>query len=233
MSLHLVAVRFDARDPRALGAFWAGVLGREIVEEPHGVLVPGHGTQIGLRFVEAATETSERNHLHLHLHVTSSSAEDQQRTVETALSLGGQRRGTKPLPRNRDIYLIDPGGNELCLMQPDDDYLAGCGPLGEVTCDGSRAAGHFWREVLGWSTVWDRDEQIAIQSPRGGTKIAWDAWPDSPRTGRERQRFDVEAPSPEAEVERLVGLGATLRGSGDDELILTDPDGSEFSLSRS
>ena len=53
MPLHLVAVSFDASDPAVLGAFWAGVLGREVVEEPDGVLLPGDETHVGLRFVRA------------------------------------------------------------------------------------------------------------------------------------------------------------------------------------
>ena len=28
---------------------------------------------------------------------------------------------------------------------------------------------------MGWPLVWDQDEETAIQSPLGGTKIAWGA----------------------------------------------------------
>ena len=173
VSLRLVAVRFDALDPEALGVFWAGMLGREIVEEANGVLLPGTDTQIGLRFVAATTETSGRNRLHLHL--TSSTAEDQRRKVETVLRLGGRRFGTKPLPMGRDsIFLADPGSNEFCVIEPGNSYLAGCGLLGEFTCDGTREVGLFWRDALEWPLVWNQGKQIAIQSRRGGTKISWE-----------------------------------------------------------
>ena len=67
MIVRLVAVAFDAHDPDELAAFWAAVLGRDIVGEPSGALVPGDDTQVGLRFVAAATERSGPNRLHLHL----------------------------------------------------------------------------------------------------------------------------------------------------------------------
>jgi len=232
MSLRLVAVSFDAHDPEALGAFWAGVLGREIVEEANGLLLPGNDTQLGLRFVAATTAKSGRNRLHLHL--TSASTEDQRRTVETVLRLGGSRFGTKPLPMGRDyIFLADPGGNEFCVIEPGNNYLAGCGFLGEFTCDGTREVGLFWRDALGWPLVWDQGKQTAIQSPRGGTKISWDNWPAAPKNGRNRQQFDLAAPEPAVEAERLAALGATVVGDRDGGVELADPDGNEFSVIRS
>ena len=72
MPLRLVAVSFDAHDPAGLAVFWAGVLGRAIVGEASGALLPGDDTQVGLRFVAAATEKAGQNRLHLHL--TSSTA---------------------------------------------------------------------------------------------------------------------------------------------------------------
>jgi len=228
MSLRLVAVRFDADDPEALGAFWAGVLGREIIEEANGLLLPGDDTQLGLRFVAATTEKPGRNRLHLHL--TSSTTEDQRRTVETVLRLGGDRFGTKPLPMGRDVFLADPGGNEFCVIEPGNDFLAGCGFLGEFTCDGTREVGLFWRDALGWLLVWDQGKQTAIQSPRGGTKISWDSWPAAPKNGRNRHQFDLAAPEPAVEAERLVALGATVLGDRDGGVGLADPDGNEFSV---
>lgn len=90
----MVAVSFDAHDPAIVGAFRTEVLGREVVEELGGVLVPGDHTQVRLRFVAATTETSERNRLHVH--VTSSSLQDQQRIVQTVLTRGGSRPDSRP-----------------------------------------------------------------------------------------------------------------------------------------
>ena len=97
MSLRLVAVSFDAHDPHGLAVFWAGVLGRAIVEEANGALLSGDDTQVGLRFVAAATDKAGQNRLHLHL--TSSTLEDQRHVVETALRLGGRHLDVGQRPR--------------------------------------------------------------------------------------------------------------------------------------
>lgn len=226
MTLRLVAVSFDAPDAVKLGAFWAGMLDRETVAEDGSVLLPGSATQVGLRFVQAATYTGSRNRLHLH--VIGQTADAHRHFVENALALGASRQGSKPLRFDRDVYLTDAGGNEFCVIEPGNDYLAGCGPLGEVTCDGSREASLFWRDALGWHIVWDQEGQTAIQSPEGGTKIGWDGWPGSPTTGRTRQRFDLAADNPHEEIERLVGLGATHLRKVADGYVLADPGGDEF-----
>lgn len=228
MAVRLVAVTFDCPRPGATGEFWARLLGRELVEEPDGVLVPGDPTHVGLRFVRSDAERPHSNRLHLH--VTSDDLDEQRRIVETVLRLGGRRRGTRPLPLGRDLYLTDPSGDEFCVIEPGNGYLAGCGPLGEVTCDGSPATGRFWSAALEWPIVWDQGEQIAIQSPQGGTKIAWDRWPEPPSQGRDRQRFDLAAADPASEVDRLVALGATAIGRRDGVVILADLDGSPFSV---
>jgi hypothetical protein len=228
MTLRLIAVSFEALDPVSLGAFWAGVLGRESVPEANGTLLPGDDTQIGLRFVLAAREKTPEQRLHIHL--TSSSDQEQRDTVDKVLRLGGTRFGVKPLPVGRFISLADPGGNEFCVIEAGNSFLAGTGFLGEVTCVGTREVGMFWRDALGWPLVWDQGEETAIQSPRGGTKISWDG-PVPPRSEGNQQRFDLAASDVAAEVERLVSLGATRLGDRDGVVGLADPDGNDFSVS--
>ena len=226
MSLRLVAVSFDAHDPASLAVFWAGVLDRAIIGEPSGALLPGDDTQVGLRFVAAATTKAGQNRLHLHL--TSSTLEDQQRTVETALRLGGRHVDVGQLPEEDHVVLADPGGNEFCVIGPGNNFLAGCGFLGEVSCDGSRGVGLFWRDALGWPLVWDQDQETAVQSPRGGTKVSWGGPPVAPKEGRNRQRLNLAAADVAAEVDRLVALGATELGDRAGGVELADPDGNEF-----
>jgi predicted enzyme related to lactoylglutathione lyase len=226
MSVRLAAISFEATDPVAVGTFWGELLGREAVQDADGVLLPGDSTQVGLRFVESTTEMPERNRLHLHL--TSESVDDQRQTVETVLRLGGSRPGAKPLHPGRIAYMNDPDGNEFCVIEPGNGYLAGCGYLGEVTCNGSRAGGLFWREALDWVVVWDEGQQLAIQSPEGGTKIAWDVWAETRGDGWNRQRFEVLASDIPAEIERLVALGATRISDLGAVARMVDPDGSEL-----
>ncbi|MET1057980.1 MAG: VOC family protein [Nocardioides sp.] len=226
MSSTLVAVTFDAHDPAELASFWGNLLDRQVVHEADGALLPGDHTQVGLRFVAAATERSGRNRLHLHL--TSTSPDDQQRTVAMALSLGGRHLDVGQLPEEDHVVLGDPEGNEFCVIEAGNSFLAGCGHLGEVSCDGNRGVGLFWRDALGWSLVWDRDEETAVQSPAGGTKLSWGGPPVAPKQARNRQRFDLAAADPEREAERLVALGATRLGDRDGGVELADPDGNEF-----
>lgn len=228
MPSRLVAVCFDVDDPVGGAEFWAAVLGRDVVQEETGALVPGDDTQIGLRFVAATTVRSGPNRIHLHL--TSSSLDDQRHTVERAVELGARHVDVGQLPEEGHVVLADPGGNEFCVIAPASNFLAGCGFLGEVACDGNREVGLFWRDALGWPLVWDRDGETAVQSPLGGTKVAWGGPPVAPKTGRNRQRFDLEAAELGAEVERLVGLGATELADRHGAVELADPDGNEFSV---
>ena len=151
MALRMVAVSFDTHDPAGVAAFWAGVLDREIVGEATGALLLGNETQVGLRFVGAPGAKSGQNRLHLHL--TSSTLEDQRHTVETAMRLGGRHIDVGQLPEEGHVVLADPGGNEFCVIEPGNHFLAGCGFLGEVSCDGTREVGLFWRDALEWPLV--------------------------------------------------------------------------------
>src|SRR4051794_8441941 len=226
MSSRLVAVIFDAQEPTGLASFWSSLLDRHVVSEVHGAYLAGNDTQVGLRFVPAPDEKSGSSRLHLHL--TSTSPDDQQRIIAQALSLGGRHLDVGQLPEEGHVVLGDPEGNAFCVIEPGNNFLAGCGRLGEVACDGTREVGLFWRDALGWPLVWDRDEETAVQSPAGGTKVAWGGPPVPPKHSRNRQHFDLAAPDPSAEVDRLVSLGATRLGQRDGGVELTDPDGNEF-----
>jgi hypothetical protein len=224
-----VAVSFDVPDPTEVATFWAGVLGRTGVIEPGGVLLPGDDTQIGLRFVAAKPVDAAPRRLHLHL--TSASVDDQRHTVDAALRLGAYHLDVGQPADEPYVVLADPAGNAFCVIEPGNKFLAGCGRLGEVTCEGTRTVGLFWRDVLAWPLVWDRDEETAVQSPQGGTKLSWGGQPAAPKQGGNRQRFNLAAADPKAEVPRLVALGASALGDHDGVIELADPDGNEFSIS--
>ncbi len=200
MHPRLLAVTFDAHDPARLHRFWAGLLGGDIA---------GDGGRPGLRFVASGTARSGPNRMHLHL--TSTDLADQQRIVASALELGARHLDVGQLPEEEHIVLADPEGNEFCVIEPGNAFLAGCGLLGELTCDGTRQVGLFWAEALGWPLVWDENGETAIQSPHGGTKIAWGGPPVRPQRGRNRQRFDLAPAGGDqaATVGRLIALGAT------------------------
>lgn len=228
VALRLEAVTFEVADAPAVAAFWAGLLERKVLAESSGALVSGDETQVGLRFVTSHTDQVGPRRLHLHL--TSSSLEDQYRTVERALRLGGRHIDVGQEPDADFVVLADPGGNELCVIESDNKFLAGTGYLGEVTCDGTRDVGLFWRDALHWPLVWDENQETAVQSPLGGTKVSWGGPPVEPKHGRNRQRLDLVTADPSREAERLVSLGATLLADLGDGVELADPDGNEFGL---
>lgn len=225
-----MAVAFEAADPARVGTFWAALLGRPEVDDGRGVLVPGTETQLGLRFVPSSSAKVDQNPLHLHL--TSTSEADQQDVVGRALGLGARHLDVGQLPGERHVVLADPEGNELCVIEPGTSFLAGTGFLGEVTCEGTRADGLFWSAALGWPLVWDQDQETAVQSPEGGTKISWGGEPPGERHPGGRQWFElaVVAGGLADEVARLVGLGAARAALDDRVVELTDPDGNVFSL---
>ncbi|MEV4714836.1 VOC family protein [Micromonospora sp. NPDC049374] len=232
MTCQLTAVCFDASGPLRLAQFWAGLLGREVVHDAGGAFLPGTDTQLGLRFVASRAERVGENRLHLHL--TSASLADQQQTAARALALGAGHIDLGQRPEEGHIVLADPEGNEFCVIEPGNKFLAGCGFLGEIACDGTREVGLFWSAALRWPLVWDQDQETAVQSPRGGTKVAWGGPPVAPKQGRNRQRFDLAPPAHGArrsEVDRLVSLGATRLEVGEDgTVMLADPDGNEFGV---
>lgn len=154
--------------------------------------------------------------------------EDQQRTVDTVLRLGGRHLEVGQAPDAPFVVLAAPEGN--VRDRPGSDFLAGTGYLGEVACDGSRKVGLFWRASCGWPLGWDENQETAVQSPLGGTKLSWRGPPIGPKHGRNRQRFALETDDLDGETERLISLGASLRGNLPDGVELDDPDGNEFSL---
>ncbi|MBV9820831.1 MAG: VOC family protein [Actinobacteria bacterium] len=234
MTLLLRALSVDALDPAALARFWSGLLGWQPGADRYGatVLVPGDDTGFQLRFLPTRQPKTEQNQLHFDL--TSESLDDQRRTVAKALELGARPCDVGQRPDEPHVVLADPEGNEFCVIEPGNGFLAGCGFVGAVACDGSRATGYFWSAALGWPLVWDQDEETAIRSPHGGPKISWGGPPLSPKTGKYRLHFDLapaDGSDQAAEVERLLSLGArrTNIGQGEvDWVVLTDPDGHEF-----
>jgi catechol 2,3-dioxygenase-like lactoylglutathione lyase family enzyme len=221
----LAALCIDARDPAGLASFWAELLGWERVDET--TLAPTDDTGFGFRFL--ASDAPEVNASRIHLHLTSAEPEQQEQTVARVLRLGGRHLDVGQLPEEGHVVLADPEGNELCVIEAGNRFLADCGFLGELACDGTRDVGLFWSAALGWPLVWDQDEETAIRSPHGGPIVAWGGPPLLPSTGRDRWHFDVGVGTDRtAGVERLVSLGATVVEETDDRVAMRDPDGTAF-----
>ena len=231
MTTRLQALCFDANDPELLARFWGGVLRLEIADDPSGgkVLLPTEELGFPLRFLPVPNEKWGPNQMHFDL--TSATAEEQQATVARALELGGRHHDVGQRPDEGHVVLADPEGNEFCVIEAGNNFLANTGFIGALSSDGSQAVGYFWSKALDWPLVWDQNEETAIQSPRGGSKITWGGPPYGEKRGRNRLHLDL-APlvgsDVRTEAERLTALGATLVGEVDGGFELTDPDGNEF-----
>jgi catechol 2,3-dioxygenase-like lactoylglutathione lyase family enzyme len=227
MTSRLLALSFDANDPLGLSRFWADALGwqvaREIDDGAH--LVPTEGTTFRIVFRPTDERKTAKNPIHLDL--TTSSIDDQTEMVERLVRLGAQHIDVGQGPSDKHVVLADPEGNEFCVIEPENKFLAGRGRLGSITCDGSPEVGHFWSAALGWPLFWDQDEETAIRTPDGtGPFITWGP-PVPTNVARNRLHFDI-APlvrgNQQAELDRLVTLGAAVI----DGLRMADPDGNEF-----
>jgi predicted enzyme related to lactoylglutathione lyase len=234
MTCRLVALSFDAHDPVRLAGFWAGVLGWEQAHEPDDgiALLPNDDTGFRIEFYPSQERKRGQNQSHFDL--TSTSLEDQQQTVTRALELGGRHIDIGQRPEEGHVVLVDPEGNEFCVIGPGNKFLADCGFVGALACHGSQEVGYFWSKALEWPLVWDQDQETAIRSPHGGPKITWGGPPLKPKAGKNRLHFDLAPPrdgDQRAEVERLVALGAAPTDIGQGNVswvVMADPDGNEF-----
>jgi predicted enzyme related to lactoylglutathione lyase len=232
----LVALCFDANDALGLARFWAAALRWQLDDRTQDEigLAPTDGTRFRIDFPQVP-ERKAADWNRLHLDLTTTSIDDQQLSVARLVELGahiliGQR------PDAGHVVLADPEGNEFCIIEPENKFLAGCGRLGAINCGmGTREVGYFWSAALGWPLVWDQNEETAIRAPDcTGPLITWGGPPLAPKIRKNRLHLDI-APyghvDQRAEVDRLVSLGATRIdiGQGDvDWVVMADPDGNEF-----
>lgn len=238
MTSQLFAICFNATRPSGLARFWSGVLGWELASAPEdgAAILPPGPAGFRIRFLPGQEPKTGQNRAHFDL--TSSSPEDQRQTVDRALELGGKHIDVGQLPEDGHVVLADPDGNEFCVIEPGNKFLADTGVIGALACDGTQEVGYFWSKALRWPLVWDQDQETAIQSPHGGTKLTWGGPPVAPKAGTNRLYFELALPADadgDAEIDRLISLGATRAGISEDEgdtILMLDPDGNEFSVKR-
>lgn len=93
------------------------------------------------------------------------------------------------------------------------------------------ALGRWWREALGWVVVSDDPDEFEIRPTADRLPgLLFVAVPE-PKTTKNRLHLDFRPDDRDAEVERLLGLGATRVDVGQGEqswIVLADPEGNEF-----
>jgi hypothetical protein len=235
------SVVVDAADPGALAGFWADALQWQVtLAEPDEVVVepgpdgPGwaDGGPPPLVFVPVDDPKSGKNRVHLDL--VSTSDGDQQARVGHLLGLGARRVdiGQAAVPW---VVLADPEGNELCVLDPREDYRDARGVAAVVLdCADPTALSAFWSAATGWPVASAAPAYARLrQQGLRATALELLAVPD-PKRGKNRLHIDV-APRPgddmAAEVARLEAGGARRIDVGQRDVtwvVLADPEDNEL-----
>ncbi|KAA5831059.1 VOC family protein [Saccharopolyspora hirsuta] len=101
-----------------------------------------------------------------------------------------------------------------------------------IDCASPRDLAEFWARALNTAVSFDSDEFVMLAPNRaGGVRVGLQRVPE-PRSGKNRAHVDLSTADRQAEVRRLVGLGATVLGEhsacGLTWTVLADPEGNEF-----
>ncbi|WP_448615910.1 VOC family protein [Modestobacter sp. URMC 112] len=119
MACRITELALDCRDPAALAAWWAEVLGYEVVGTEDGVVEigpPGQGEKGAvptLVFAPVADPTPGKLRLHLDLNATDRGQDEE---LERLLALGATRADVGQTGEESWHVLADPEGNEFCLL---------------------------------------------------------------------------------------------------------------------
>lgn len=238
VAVELVALVINAKSPGELAQFWARALGWDITTTASGhlELIPRDPTSFRLAFRDGAAPKVTQNPIHFDL--TSASIGEQQSTVADLIARGAQPTDVGQVGDEGHVVLADPEGNEFCVIEPGNLFLASCPRLGAVNCDGTKELGYFFSALLEWPLVWEQDEETAIQAPAGvGPKITWSGPPLMVKSERERIHFHIRptaGTSLDAAVAELLRHGATRRDIGGRRCVgavtLVDVDGNQLCL---
>jgi hypothetical protein len=238
MVVELVALVVDSSSPGVLARFWARALGWQMgtTTSDTSELLPTDPTSFRLVFRSSVDAKVGRNPIHFDL--TSASIGDQKSSVDDLIASGATPTDVGQAGDEGHVVLADPDGNEFCVIEPGNRFLASCPRLGAVNCDGTRELGYFFSAALGWPLVWDHDEETAIQAPTGdGPKITWSGPPLMAKSARERIHFHLAPLAGTSTVdalEELLRRGAVRLDGGAQEchgaIALADVDGNGVCL---
>ncbi|UNO42732.1 VOC family protein [Streptomyces sp. MST-110588] len=115
MAVSLYQIAVDAHDPAQLARFWARVLDWQVLsEDPEEVVIGAdERTLPGLVFMPVPEGKAGKNRLHLDL-----APDDQAAEVARLLALGARRADVGQGPDVSWTVLMDPEGNEFCVLTP-------------------------------------------------------------------------------------------------------------------
>ena len=102
-----------------------------------------------------------------------------------------------------------------------------------IDCNDFETMRRFWQEALRYAPREEpEDDWVILRDPTGPNVNVSLNRVREPRAGKNRLHLDLYTPQPEAEVERLLSLGATrhprVEEPGEDFTVLADPEGNLF-----
>lgn len=108
-----------------------------------------------------------------------------------------------------------------------------------IECEDPRRLADFWLAALGWREAYATGDEIGIEafddpSDQVPALVFWRT--SNPRHGKNRLHLDLRSAQQDADVSRLITLGARRIdvGQGQDAtwVVLADPEGNELCLQR-
>jgi predicted enzyme related to lactoylglutathione lyase len=100
-----------------------------------------------------------------------------------------------------------------------------------VDANDPAALARFWMGVLDWSIFYEAADEVVITKPdKSFPGLVFVRVPE-PKATKNRLHIDLNPDDQAAEVERLVGIGASVVDIGQGDVgwvVLADPEGNEF-----
>jgi predicted secreted protein len=169
----------------------------------------------------------------VHLDLGSRDEAHQAEQVERLLARGASRADVGQTGEETWEVMADPEGNEFCVLR---NSMEDGNPLSAICLDtnDNRTMADYWVQATGWLIDEQDDEGTSLRNPNGHRpNLDLIDVPD-PHTVKNRVHLDVAPPKDadhEAEVERLLSLGATRAEVGqtgeETWTVLADPEGNE------
>ena len=106
-----------------------------------------------------------------------------------------------------------------------------------IDCNDAPGLARFWAEALGYTVLEDDDPDevmIVPPAPTPGPRFLFLKVPEG-KVVKNRIHLDLRSDDQEAEVERLISMGAAPADVGQKEVtwvVLADPEGNEFCILR-
>jgi predicted enzyme related to lactoylglutathione lyase len=247
--LRLAHVTFACEDAAALAAFWGDVLGYDVAQRGDAWTAVPEGDGPSLRFRRMPKSATIELPVHLDVNVPDREQEVARLVGRGALIVSTRKEQFGDVEETWTV-MRDPEGNGFCVQGPGRRPHPYLGNITFSCAEPRRVAGPFWSAALGWPEhevpedflQMLRDAHVDVDRELFAYYAIRQGEGTSPRLlfqRREKSRpesqpihVDLAADDRDAEVERLVGLGASIdqmkRGESRTWTAMRDPDGTAF-----